>query len=351
MKFSQWCAFAALLAAGILLWNLRGILIELFGSVVLAVALSTLVSSLERRLSLQRWQALLLALALVVLVLSMIVALLIPPFIDQFSQLIEQVPRAASALIRLITGGLGRLSVMVHGQSQLPQPDSWVQSITSRSDLPWSAGVARLLGLAGNLGGALLHLIFVLAVAVMLTAQPGGYRGVAIQLMPSILRRRLGDVLDRCGEALSSWMVGVLISSLCVGVLAFIGLSLLGVKLTLANALIAGLSNVIPNVGPTLGTVFPMSVALLENPWKPVLVLVLYVVIQNLESYVITPSVMHHQLKLLPGLTLAAQVVFAVIFGPLGLLLALPLAVCLQVIVRELLIHDLFDRWTGSTAP
>ena len=91
-----------------------------------------------------------------------------------------------------------------------------------------------------------------------------------------------------------------------------------------------------------------MSVALLENPWKPLLVLALYVVIQNLESYVITPSVMHHQLKLLPGLTLAAQVVFTVVFGPLGLLLALPLAVCLQVIVRELLIHDLFDRWTGS---
>ena len=58
MKFSQWCAFAALLAAGVLLWNLRGILIELFGSVVIAVALSSLVSSLEQRLGLRRWQAL-----------------------------------------------------------------------------------------------------------------------------------------------------------------------------------------------------------------------------------------------------------------------------------------------------
>jgi predicted PurR-regulated permease PerM len=94
-----------------------------------------------------------------------------------------------------------------------------------------------------------------------------------------------------------------------------------------------------------------MSVALLENPWKPLLVLVLYVVIQNLESYVITPSVMHHQLKLLPGLTLAAQVVFTIVFGPLGLLLALPLAVCLQVIIRELLVHDLFDRWIQSPSP
>jgi len=120
---------------------------------------------------------------------------------------------------------------------------------------------------------------------------------------------------------------------------------LLGVKLVVANALLAGLLNVIPNVGPTLSTVFPISVALLDAPWKALAVLGLYIVIQHLESYVITPSVMQHQLKLLPGLTLSAQFLFTVLFGPLGLLLALPLAVCLQVVVREVLIHDVLDPW------
>ena len=131
-----------------------------------------------------------------------------------------------------------------------------------------------------------------------------------------------------------------------------IALSLLGVKLVLANALLAGLLNVIPNVGPFLGTVFPMSVALLDAPWKAAAVLGAYVVIQNLESYVITPSVMHHQVKLLPGLTLTAQFLFTTIFGPLGLLLALPLAVVLQVLFREVLIKDILNRWklTGGRA-
>ena len=137
----------------------------------------------------------------------------------------------------------------------------------------------------------------------------------------------------------------LLISSCCVALLAGIGLSLLGVKLVVANALLAGLLNVIPNVGPTLSTVFPMSVALLVSPWKALAVLGLYVLVQNLESYVITPSVMHHQVKLLPGLTLAAQFLFTVLFGPLGLLLALPLAVCLQVVIREVLIRDVLDPW------
>jgi predicted PurR-regulated permease PerM len=204
--------------------------------------------------------------------------------------------------------------------------------------------VGQLVELAGDLGGGLLQVLFVVAIAVMLTAQPQGYRDVAVSLAPSHLRRRFRDVLDLCASALSSWMVGVLISSICVGLMAFVGLSLLGVKLTTANALLAGMLNVIPNLGPAIGTIFPMSVALLENPWKALAVLVLYVVIQNLESYVITPSVMHHQLKLLPGLTLAAQVIFTVLFGPLGLLLSLPLAVCLQVLIKELLIHDLLDQ-------
>ena len=145
-------------------------------------------------------------------------------------------------------------------------------------------------------------------------------------------------------------MVGVLISSLAVSALCGIALSLLGVKLVLANALLAGLLNIIPNVGPTMRTVFPMSVAVLDAPWKSIAVLGSYVVIQNIESYVITPSVMHHQVKLLPGLTLTAQFVFTLIFGPLGLLLALPLAVVLQVVIREVLIHDVLDHWNNSGA-
>ena len=88
-----------------------------------------------------------------------------------------------------------------------------------------------------------------------------------------------------------------------------------------------------------------VAVALLDAPWKAAAVLGAYVVIQNIESYVITPSVMHHQVKLLPGLTLAAQFLFTLLFGPLGLLMALPLAVVLQVIIREVLIHDVLDRW------
>ena len=208
------------------------------------------------------------------------------------------------------------------------------------------SGLIGLLGLAGNLGSAGLSLLFVVAAALMVAVQPQAYRHLGILLVPSFYRRRANQILTLCGDALNSWMVGVGISSLSVFLLCGIALSLLGVKLVLANALLAGVLNVIPNVGPTMSTVFPMAVALLDAPWKAVAVLGAYVVIQNLESYVITPSVMHHQVKLLPGLTLAAQVLFTVVFGPLGLLMALPLAVVLQVLIGEVLINDVLNRWT-----
>ena len=343
MKLGQWLGLLALLAAGVLLWSLRDSLIHLFAAVVLAMALCTLVGWVGSRLHCQRPLALLLSLGLVVVVVAIVATAVIPPFVGQFSQLLGKLPEAAAELLRLLKGAMASVSQMLYGRDDAGI--SWLKDSLQNAPQGLGGNALRLLGLAGNVGSGLIQTLFVVAVALMIAAQPKAYREVAVLLVPSFYRRRFRQVLVLCGEALSAWMVGVLLSSLCVGTLAAIGLSLLGVKLVAANAVLAGMLNIIPNVGPTLSTIFPMSVALLESPWKSLAVLVLYVAVQNIESYVITPSVMHHQLRLLPGLTLTAQLLFTVVFGPLGLLLALPLAVCLQVIVRELVIHDILNPW------
>jgi predicted PurR-regulated permease PerM len=345
LNFGQWLGLLALVAALLLLWSLRETLILIFAAIVLAMALCTLVGVVRQRLGCNRGLALLVSLLLVGLVVAVVGTAVIPPFVEQFSELVSKLPDAASTLLELVRGWLRSASQMLYGDQASDL--GWLRDSLFRAGEPpnLGGGALRLLGLAGGLGSGLLQLLFVVAVALMITIQPSHYRDVAILLVPSFYRRRFAAVLSQCGNALSAWMVGVLISSLAVGTLAAIGLSLLGVKLVAANAVLAGVLNVIPNIGPTLSTVFPMSVALLDSPWKSLAVLVLYVIIQNLESYLITPSVMHHQLQLLPGLTLTAQLLFTLVFGPLGLLLALPLAVCLQVIVREVVIHDLLDPW------
>jgi predicted PurR-regulated permease PerM len=349
VTFGQWIGVLATAAAALLLWTLRDVLLLLFAAVVLAMALCTLVGVVQSRLGCKRPLALVLSLVGLLSLLLIAVAVVVPPFISQFQELLRQVPAALALATQMLRQGMDQSSQMVYGKEALQWlQQSWHSQGSSAFDP--TTGVLRLLGLAGNLGSGLVELLFVLAVSVMIAIQPIAYRDVAILLLPSFYRRRFSQVLLLCGEALSSWMAGVLISSLFVGVLAGIGLSLLGVKLVAANALLAGLLNVIPNVGPTLSTVFPLSVALLESPYKAAGVLALYVVVQHLESYLITPSVMHHQVKLLPGLTLMAQFLFTVVFGPLGLLLALPLAVCLQVLIREVLIHDVLNPWRRPRA-
>lgn len=130
-----------------------------------------------------------------------------------------------------------------------------------------------------------------------------------------------------------------------VGALSGIGLWILQVPLALAHAVIAGLFNLIPNVGPTLSVVFPMAIALLDAPWKAGAVLILYLVIQQIESYWLTPTVMAKQVSLLPAITLTAQIVFASLFGPLGLLIALPLAIVVGTWIEEVVFKDILDRW------
>ncbi|MCT0200889.1 AI-2E family transporter [Synechococcus sp. CS-1325] len=355
MKFGQWLGLAGTAAAVALLWSLRDVLVQVFAAIVLAMALCTLVGFVRRQLGCGRPLALLLSLLGLLVLLVLAVTVLIPPFAAQFAELLTKVPAAAELLLAMARSALTEAARMIYGRQDATLELDWFQQFQQLlpSGSEGSAalasglgeGLGRLLGLAGNLGGGLLQLLFVVAVSVMVAVQPTAYRDVAVLLIPSFYRRRFRQVLDGCGTALSDWMVGVLISSCCVALLSGIGLMLLGVKLVVANALLAGLLNVIPNVGPTLSTIFPVSVALLDAPWKALAVIGLYLVIQHLESYLITPSVMQHQLSLLPGLTLTAQFLFTVLFGPLGLLLALPMAVCLQVIVREVLIHDVLDPW------
>ena len=352
MSFPQALSLAALIAVGLILWSLRQWLLLLFAAIVLALALCSLMEAVQRGFPMRRSLALLASVCGLGLVLAVLLVVLVPPFVDEFALLLEKLPQAAQTLLELALNGLDQVSDVLYGVDAMPDLDQLGRG--SPSILPDSStlasgvgsGLIGLIGLAGNLGSAGLSLLFVVAAALMVAVQPQAYRQVAIQLVPSFYRRRANQILTLCGEALNSWMVGVGISSLAVFLLCWITLSLLGVKLVLANALLAGVLNLIPNVGPTMSTVFPMAVALLDAPWKAAAVLGAYVVIQNLESYVITPSVMHHQVKLLPGLTLAAQVLFTVVFGPLGLLMALPLAVVMQVLIAEVLIKDVLNRWS-----
>ncbi|MGL5195795.1 MAG: AI-2E family transporter, partial [Chroococcales cyanobacterium] len=147
-----------------------------------------------------------------------------------------------------------------------------------------------------------------------------------------------------------NWLAGITINCIFIGSLSGLGLLILQVDLVLVHALMAGLFNFIPNIGPTISAVFPLMIALLDAPWKALAVLIWYIIIQQVESYWLTPTVMAKQVSLLPAVTLVAQIFFASIFGVLGLLLALPLTVVAQIWIQELYFKDIMDKWKNKPA-
>ncbi len=355
MKLPHWIALSTFLASGILLWNLKEIIIQIFAAVVLALALCTLVEKIRSIIPIRRTFALFICLGSLLTVFTLILILVLPPFAKEFQELILQLPKAARILWDLATTSFDNISELFYGETEkrnweeiffpygfnpLPDSNSLANGVAD--------GIKKILGFASNLGFGLVQIIFVLVVSLMIALQPKSYFEAAILIVPSFYRRRARTILHKCGIALTEWMFGVFISSICVAILAGLCLSILGVKFVIANALITGVLNIIPNLGPTISTIFPLSVAILDAPWKALAVLGSYIFIQNLESYVITPSIMQHQVKLLPGLTLSAQFIFTIIFGPIGLLLALPLTVVMQVAIREVLIEDLLDNWKNN---
>tara|TARA_Y100001968_G_scaffold298194_1_gene307907 strand:- start:854 stop:1966 length:1113 start_codon:yes stop_codon:yes gene_type:complete len=353
VKLSHWLTLTSFITAILLAWSLREIIIQIFAGIIIAMALCTLTGKVSSLFSMPRALALVLTLILVLFTASISLVIIIPQFTQEFQQLLIQLPSAARGLIDLFSKSINEISVIIYGQSVINENGLFSNELYAFPDGSTLANgvtdsLRKLFGLASNLGLGIVQFVFIFSVSLMITVQPIAYREVFILIVPSFYRSRLRIILLKCGDALSSWMTGVLISSTFVAFLAGIGLYFLGVKLVIANALIAGILNVIPNVGPTLSTIFPMSVAFLDTPWKSLAVLGLYIIIQNLESYLITPSVMQKQVKLLPGLTLTAQFVFTIIFGPMGLLLALPLAVVIQVLTKEILISDILEKGKNS---
>jgi len=293
-------------------------------------------------LKIPRSLALFFVLTVITLIVFTIFILVLPPFIKEFNEILVDIPNGLSRINILVNTNLNKLNRLFYGEESDNVFDLF-NLINGVVAIPDAATIAKaiqesfknLINIAGNLGSGLLKLIFVLVVSLMISIEPKQYKENILLIIPKNYRNKFRIILDKCNIALSNWTFSMAISSLSVGLLSLIVLSILDVKYVVSNALIAMVLNVIPNIGPVISGIFPISIALLDNFWKPLAVLGAYVVIQNIESYIIMPSIMKKKANLLPGLTLISQFGFTFIFGPLGLILSLPLAVVIQVLIKE----------------
>jgi predicted PurR-regulated permease PerM len=338
VSLGKWIGFFAFIVSLYILWQIREVLLLIFAAVVLANALNVLVERFSRS-GMKRAFAVLLSIFLLLAVLVGFFLVIVPPFADQFQELSELVPKGIQRLSIWFEALQARISPQL--MQYFPTIDQLLQQVQ-----PF---VNRLLGggfsfFSSSLG-VIFNLLLVIVLTLMLLADPAPYRKSFIRLFPSFYRRRVDEILDKCQVALRGWLVGILFNMFVIASLSFVGLLFLRVPLALAQAALAGILTFIPNIGPALSVIPPIAIALLDTPWKALAVLILYILIQQVESNLLTPYVMAQQVSLLPAITLLAQVFFATFFGFLGLFLALPLTVVAQVWLKEVLVKDILDQW------
>jgi predicted PurR-regulated permease PerM len=338
VNLGQWIGLLALVISLYILWQIRQVLLLVFAAVVLATALNRLARRFQR-LGVPRSVGVLLSIVILLTIIVGFFWLIVPIFTTQFQELTELFPRGLARSDDWIEQIRTRVPPQLN--QYLPDIDSLAQQLQPLAQQLFQRSVAFF----SSSFGFVVNFLLVLIVTLMLLAQPQPYRKGFIRLFPSFYRRRVDEILDLCEVALRGWLVGILFNMSVIAILSGIGLAVLGIPLALAQAALAGILTFIPNIGPALSVVPPMAIALLDAPWKALAVLALYIGIQQVETNLLTPYVMAQQVSLLPAVTLLSQVFFATFFGFLGLLLALPLTVVVQVWLQEVVIKDVLDQW------
>jgi predicted PurR-regulated permease PerM len=294
---------------------------------LLAVALSAPVEALHRR-KVPRMAAVVLIALGGLGVLGLGGYLLFPVLAEQASQLVSSLPGALSQLVERAREFARSLGFRIGGGDGGISP-STLASLGRRV-------LGGALGVFSGLAAFLTGLIVVLFVPLYLAAQPRPVADWVTRLFPPETRGKVRDVLTETRESLLSWLGGRLISMAIVGVLSTGALYLIGVPGALFLGILSGLVCFVPLIGPVISAVPPLVLSLAGDPTDALWVLVAYVVIQQVESNLLTPLVMQQAASLHPAVVIAAVTVAGAAFGILGALLAVPAAVVGGVLVERL---------------
>lgn len=187
--------------------------------------------------------------------------------------------------------------------------------------------------------GVLGDIYVVLFLGIFFTVSPKSYTSGLVQLVPTAGKEKANDVIQKLGASLAKWLKGQIFAMFVVFILTAIGLLILGVPLWLVLSIIAGLLNFIPNFGPLIAMVPAVLIGFLQGPTTALIIAILYITVQTVESSLITPQIQKKMLDVPPALIIIAQLVMGVLTGGWGLILATPVMVVVMVMVKDLYIE------------
>ncbi len=324
-RFLRRVAFLALaLALVAFLYKITDLLLLAFGSVMGAVLLSAIADWIAARSGMRRAAALGIAIVLLLAALALIGWLFGSEIGRQYADLGRRLPGEWAAVRAVLErGALGRAfleggTTIIHG------------------------GRAATLAAGASLGAGqiVVNFLIVLVGALFLSAQPRLYRDGAVLLAPPPYRGVVGDALDDCGRTLRLWLLTQVVLMTTMGTLVGIGLWITGVPSAAALGLLAGLSEFIPYVGPTLAMVPALVIALAGGGGSVWGVIATYVLVRMFQSNFITPLVQRRVVSVPPAMTLFVILAFGFAFGTYGLFFSAPLLVVAYTLVGRLYLRE-----------
>jgi predicted PurR-regulated permease PerM len=249
----------------------------------------------------------------------------------EVENLAERLPVAVGELrARLATTGWG--SALLDGipgaVEELPTGTEAVSQVTGiMSDFVWVLASTAVLVFVG----------------IYVAVDPGSYRRGFLLLVPAPRREAIAAVLDEVIHTLRMWVLGRIVAAAAIGIGVWIGLSILDVPLALLLGLLSGALTFIPNIGPIVSVIPPALLALVDDPIKVLWVIGLYIGLQLIESYLLTPLVEKRAVKVPPALLIAAQIILGVLTGLIGVAFAAPLVAVGMVVVRRLYVERILE--------
>ncbi|MGB2926539.1 MAG: AI-2E family transporter [Limnothrix sp.] len=321
-----------------LLWQLRSLLVVLMISVVIAATLAPVIR-MATALKIPRWLAVVLVYLSLISVLTGVVLVIGPTVVEQLQKLVLKLPLYLEILGVLVQSWVVRLGLTEPQMLEQINRLFDLQSLTSWAFRSSQEVLIRSYGLTrGVIGGILSLLLGFILSGYMLSGSERLLRGVA-SVFPSPWDARLLEQVPQMSERMGGYIQGRILVSSILGVVITIGLKVLGIsELALGLGVIAGGTNLIPFFGPVLGAIPALIVAIAQGGWTFLWVLLLFAMIQNLETYVLDPLLVGSSVKVNPLYQLLAVLGGAQVLGILGAIIVPPWVAGAAVLLDNLYI-------------
>lgn len=306
------------------LWFVRDILAIFVVAIMLASIIDPFADWFAKK-RIPRGLAVLIVYTLLLSLTSLIIMILVPIVIEQSGQLVTNLSSSASGLLDSFVQFQQRHQLLDNFSSGL---QSFQQSL--------NASASSVFTTVKGFFGGLVALLIVLVLTFYMVVEEDGMRRYFMTLAPSEYRPYLTHTLQKMQLKIGAWLRGQIILGFCVGLAVYIGLKLLGVPYALLLAVIAGLFEIIPYIGPIVSLMPAALIGFAQSPILGAAVVILYLIIQQLENNILVPKIMQKVTGLSPILSIAALLVGVKVGGIVGAILAIPLATMIAVIMEDI---------------